>query len=121
VRPCFHGLPDPVVVNRCQQQRLDMPIFAILAVLSSADDWPDIETFAATREDWLVQLLELPGGISSHDTFRRAFRLSKRNQRSDCLPGMRTLAQATGAKLIAVDRKMLRRSRWTSPQKVGAG
>jgi hypothetical protein len=85
VRQCFHDLPDPRVVNRCQHQVLDILAMAILAVLSGADDWTDIEVFAETREDWLAQFLELPGGIPSHDTFRRVFSLFERKQFAVCL------------------------------------
>jgi DDE_Tnp_1-associated len=46
VQQCFHDLPDPRVVNRCLHQLLDILAIAILAVLSGADDWTDIEVFA---------------------------------------------------------------------------
>ena len=53
VRQCFHDLPDPRVVNRCQHRLLDILAIAILAVLSGADDWTDIEVFAETaRIGW---------------------------------------------------------------------
>jgi predicted transposase YbfD/YdcC len=111
VRQCFHDLPDPRVVNRCQHQLLDILAIAILAVLSSADDWTDIEVFAETREDWLAQFLELPGGIPSHDTFRRVFSLFERKQFAVyLLRWTQALAEATGGKLIAIDGKTLRRS-----------
>ncbi len=111
VRQCFHDLPDPRVVNRCQHQLLDILAIAILAVLSGADDWTDMEVFAETREDWLAQFLELPGGIPSHDTFRRVFSLFERKQFAVCLlRWTQALAEATGGKLIAIDGKTLRRS-----------
>jgi predicted transposase YbfD/YdcC len=111
VRQCFHDLPEPRVVNRCQHQLLDLLVIAILAVLSGADDWTDIELFAETRKDWLSQFLELPGGIPSHDTFRRVFSLFERKQFATCLlRWTQALAEATGGKLIAIDGKTLRRS-----------
>jgi predicted transposase YbfD/YdcC len=111
VRQCFHDLPDPRVVNRCQHQLLDIVAIAILAVLSGADDWTDIELFAETRKDWLSRFLELPGGIPSHDTFRRVFSLFDRKQFAACLlRWTQALAKATGGKLIAIDGKTLRRS-----------
>jgi predicted transposase YbfD/YdcC len=111
VRRCFDDLPDPRVVNRCQHRMLDILAIAILAVLSGADDWTDIEMFAQTREEWLKQFLELPGGIPSHDTFRRVFSLFDRKQFALCLlRWTQALAEASGGKLIAIDGKTLRRS-----------
>jgi hypothetical protein len=43
VRQCFHDLPDPRVVNRCQHRLLDILAITILAVLRGADDWTDME------------------------------------------------------------------------------
>jgi predicted transposase YbfD/YdcC len=111
VRQCFHDMPDPRVVNRCQHRLLDILAIAILAVLSGADDWTDMEVFAETRAVWLAQFLELPGGIPSHDTFRRVFGLFERKQFAVCLlRWTQALAEATGGKLIAIDGKTLRRS-----------
>ena len=111
VQQCFHDLPDPRVVNRCLHQLLDIVAIAILAVLSGADDWTDIEVFAEARANWLRQFLELPGGIPSHDTFRRVFSLFERKQFAVCLlRWTQALAEATGGKLIAIDGKTLRRS-----------
>ena len=111
VQQCFHDLPDPRVVNRCLHQLLDILAIAILAVLSGADDWTDIEVFAEARANWLKQFLELPGGIPSHDTFRRVFSLFERKQFAVCLlRWTQALAEATGGKLIAIDGKTLRRS-----------
>jgi DDE_Tnp_1-associated len=111
VRRCFHDLPDPRVVNRCQHRLLDILAITILAVLSGADDWTDMEVFAETRTVWLAQFLELPGGIPSHDTFRRVFGLFERKQFAVCLlRWTQALAEATGGKLIAIDGKTLRQS-----------
>ncbi len=46
---------------------------AIGAVIGGADAWTDIETFGRQRKDWFARFLDLPHGISSHDTFERLF------------------------------------------------
>ena len=108
---CFAGLRDPRVVGRCDHLLLDIVAIAILAVLCGAEDWPDIELFGETRADWLQTFLELPGGIPSHDTFRRVFGALDRNQFAACLfQWTQALHEATGGKLIAIDGKALRRS-----------
>jgi predicted transposase YbfD/YdcC len=69
----FADLPDP----RREQgriHRLDEIVFiATCAVLCGADNWVQIADYAHSKIDWLKTFLTLPGGIPSHDTFRRVF------------------------------------------------
>ena len=56
-------------------------------------------------------LLELPGGAPSHDTFRRVFGLLERNRFAEHLfRWTQALHEATGGKLLGIDGKTLRRS-----------
>jgi predicted transposase YbfD/YdcC len=111
LRTCFAGVEDPRVVGRCDHLLLDVFAITILAVLCGAEDWPDIELFGETREEWLRSFLELPYGIPSHDTFRRVFGALQRNQFSEGLfRWTQALHEATGGKLIGIDGKALRRS-----------
>lgn len=108
---CFAEVQDPRVVGRCDHLLLDIIAITILAVLSGAEDWPDIELFGETREDWLREFLELPNGIPSHDTFGRVFAALERNQFAAALfQWTQALHEATGGKLIQIDGKALRRS-----------
>jgi predicted transposase YbfD/YdcC len=69
----FAALPDPRR-NHGKIHQLDEIIFmAICAVLCGADSWLDIAEYAESKKDWLKTFLTLPGGIPSHDTFRRVF------------------------------------------------
>ncbi len=111
LRVCFGDLKDPRVVGRCDHLLLDIVSITLLAVMSGAEDWPDIEQFGQSRSDWLKTFLDLPGGIPSHDTFRRVLGLLDRKQFATCLfQWTRALHEATGEKLIAIDGKSLRRS-----------
>jgi predicted transposase YbfD/YdcC len=111
LRTCFAGVEDPRVVGRCDHLLLDVIAITILAVLCGAEDWPDIELFGETREEWLRGFLELPHGIPSHDTFRRVFGALERNQFSEGLfRWTQALHEATAGKLIGIDGKALRRS-----------
>src|SRR6185437_1688070 len=69
----FDDLPDP----RREQgriHRLDEIVFiATCAVLCGADSWEQIADYAHSKIDWIKTFLALPGGIPSHDTFRRVF------------------------------------------------
>jgi predicted transposase YbfD/YdcC len=69
----FTELEDP---RRDQGRihRLDEIIFiSICAVTCGADSWEEIAGYAHSKIDWLQTVLTLPGGIPSHDTFRRVF------------------------------------------------
>ncbi|MBX3439682.1 MAG: transposase family protein [Planctomycetaceae bacterium] len=73
-------LPDPRVVERCDHRLMDIISIAILAVFCGADEWTQIEAFGKHRAEWLKSFLPLPGGIPSHDTFRRVFGRLDRQQ-----------------------------------------
>ncbi len=47
----------------------------ILAVLSGADVFVAVATFAKFRREWLERFFELPAGIPSHDTLARVLGL----------------------------------------------
>jgi predicted transposase YbfD/YdcC len=72
---CFGDLPDPRVVGRCDHLLIDIIMVAVCAVLSGAESWSEVEQFGESKQAWLKQYLELAGGIPSHDTFGRVFRL----------------------------------------------
>src|SRR6516165_8232156 len=69
----FADLDDP----RREQgriHRLDEIVFiATCAVLCGADTWVQIADYSHSKLDWLRTILTLPGGVPSHDTFRRVF------------------------------------------------
>ncbi len=67
LQACFEGLHDPRVQGRCDHLLIDILAIALLAVLSGAEDWPDIEQFGTSRHDWLREFLQLPGGIPWHE------------------------------------------------------
>jgi predicted transposase YbfD/YdcC len=111
LRKCFGELRDPRVRGRCDHLLIDILASALLAVMCGAEDWPDVEEFGKRRHDWLKEFLQLPGGIPSHDTFRRVFGLLHRKQFAACLfQWTQALHEATGGKVIAIDGKTARRS-----------
>ena len=69
----FTELADP----RREQgriHRLDEIIFlSICAVTCGTESWEKIASYAHSKLDWLQTVLTLPGGVPSHDTFRRVF------------------------------------------------
>lgn len=111
LKRCFDGLRDPRVQGRCDHLLIDILAITLLAVMCGAEDWPEIEEFGKRRQAWLKTFLQLPGGIPSHDTFRRVFGMLDRKQFAICLfQWTQALHEATGGKLIAIDGKTARRS-----------
>jgi predicted transposase YbfD/YdcC len=69
----FATLPDPRR-DHGKIHMLDEIVFmGICAVLCGADNWLQIADYSESKIDWLSTFLTLPGGIPSHDTFRRVF------------------------------------------------
>ena len=111
LKACFADLRDPRIAKSCDHLLIDILSMAVLAVACGADEWTGMETFARLRYDWLKTFLQLPGGVPSHDTFRRVFGLLDRKQFATCLfRWTQAIHEATGGKLIAMDGKTLRRS-----------
>src|SRR6266849_2049466 len=107
----FAILPDPRIERHRRHKLSDILVIAVCAVLCGAESFPAIEDFGQTRHEWLKQFLELPGGIPSHDTFNRVFRLLDPLQFQACfLSWMQAVAEATVGEVVAIDGKALRRS-----------
>jgi predicted transposase YbfD/YdcC len=69
----FAALPDPRRDHGKIHQLDEIIFMAICAVLCGADSWLEIAEYAESKKDWLKTFLTLPGGVPSHDTFRRVF------------------------------------------------
>jgi predicted transposase YbfD/YdcC len=107
----FAILPDPRIARHRWHKLSDILVIAVCAVLCGAESFPAIEDFGHEREAWLQHFLELPGGIPSHDTFNRVFRLLDPLQFQACfLSWMQAVAEATVGEVVAIDGKALRRS-----------
>jgi predicted transposase YbfD/YdcC len=69
----FAALPDPRR-DHGKVHMLDEIVFmSISAVLCGADSWQEIADYSQSKYEWLKTFLALPGGVPSHDTFRRVF------------------------------------------------
>ncbi len=89
----------------------EMIVMAVIAILCGADGWDDVADFCKVRQGWFKQLLALPRGVPSHDTFGRVFARLDPLQLEELLrQWMNGLNVASGGKLIAIDGKSLRRS-----------
>jgi hypothetical protein len=74
-RACFGDLADPRTGNAQRHDLLEILLIALAATLCGAEGCVDMALFGRAKEPLLRRLLRLEGGIPSHDTFSRIFRL----------------------------------------------
>lgn len=111
VERCFADVHDPRVQASCRHPLLDLLVIVVLGVACGAEDFTDLELFGRKREAWLRTFLDLPGGIPSHDTFRRVLGvLQPKEFAAGLFRWTQALHEATDGKLIAIDGKAMRRS-----------
>ena len=109
----FAQIQDPRCDWRVEHKLLDILVIAVCAVIAEAESFEDIALYARCKRDWLERFLELPGGIPSHDTFRRVLMLSDPDRFERCfLDGVRSVfrVDAGTPRQIAIDGKTVRRS-----------
>jgi predicted transposase YbfD/YdcC len=113
----FQELEDPrSTVNR-RHPLVSVIVIAMLAVLAGAGGPTAIARWAALKEDFLLQVLDLPNGVPRKDVFRRVLMVLKPAAFQACfarwLQSLRIEAVAeTGVEqpILAVDGKTARRS-----------
>lgn len=111
IQECFSDLTDPRMEGKIRHSLLDMVVLTICAVISGADTWVDVEAYAKAKLEWFEDVLELPNGIPSHDTFGRVFSLVSPTELQECFAKwVRTVAGVLEGKVVAIDGKTLRRS-----------
>ena len=107
----FAQMEDPRVERTKQHKLIDIITIAICAVICGADTWVNIETYGRAKYSFLKQLLELPNGIPSHDTFARVFARLNPEQFQQCfLNWVKSISNIIPRGVLAIDGKTLRRS-----------
>lgn len=104
---CFSDLPDPRGRNK-RHPLLSILFIAIAAIACGAEGCVDMADFGVARRKWLRQIVPLPHGIPSHDTFSQVFRFLDPDAFAAAFG---RFAAAFGASLdgvVAVDGKALR-------------
>ena len=117
VVPHFAELEDPRSTVNLQHPLVSVVVIAMLAVLAGAGGPTAIARWAALKEQFLLDALDLPNGIPRKDVFRRVLMALRPGAFQACfatwLTSLRAAAAAaTGVEqpILAVDGKTLRRS-----------
>jgi len=107
----FQDLIDPRSEYNSLHNLSDMLVIALLAIMSGADGWVQIQAFGVSKQKWLATFLSLPNGIPSHDTFGRVFSRLHPDSFERCFQAwMAGLSNVSNGRFIAIDGKALRRS-----------
>ncbi len=106
----FAQVADPRVERTKRHRLRDIIILAICGVICGAEGWVEIEEFGKAKEAWFTELLNLPNGIPSHDTFGRVFaHLDPKQFEASFFQWVQGISQTVQG-VIAIDGKTLRRS-----------
>jgi predicted transposase YbfD/YdcC len=109
----------PLVDHRSQRNKkhkfLEIIVLSILAVLSGADSYDEIEQFGNEKIRFLKIFLELRNGIPSHDTINRVFQMLNPSEFEQCFVNFTNYLRDAGVlkDQIAIDGKTIRGSKDT--------
>jgi predicted transposase YbfD/YdcC len=106
----FAQVEDPRVERTKLHRLRDIIILAICGVICGAEGWVEIEEFGKAKEAFFTELLDLPNGIPSHDTFGRVFALIDPKQFEASFVQWVQGISGTVKGVVAIDGKTLRRS-----------
>lgn len=118
----FKDMEDPRSHVNQRHRLVDVIVISILGVLAGADGPLAIGRWAIMQASWLLQHLQLPNGVPSHDTISRVLQALKPDAFQQCFTAWLTSFQNDGEhdnektsqdkppRQIAIDGKCLRRS-----------
>lgn len=105
----FGSLTDPRVQGRCKHKLSDILFIAFCTLLSNGEDFEDMVEFAEQRLDWLKDILGLPNGIPSHDTFNRVLQMIDPKSLTQLLQADASiLLDGVKGKLVSFDGKKIK-------------
>jgi predicted transposase YbfD/YdcC len=109
-RACFAGLADPRSGNAQRHELDEIMMIALVAMLCGAESCVDMALFGRSKEPLLRRFLRLPGGVPSHDTFSRIFRLLDPAAFETSFARYLSALAAKVEGVVAIDGKTARRS-----------
>jgi len=107
----FSGIHDPRCAGKIEHRLMDVLVIAVCATIAGAESWEDMALYGRSKVAWLGGFLALPGGIPSHDTFRRVFMLIDPETFAQRFTDWAaSLGEGPDREVVAIDGKSLRRS-----------
>jgi len=108
-RACFADLVDPRTGNAQRHDLCEILLIALAATLCGAESCVDMALFGRAKEPLLRRFVRLEGGIPSHDTFSRVFRLLDPDAFEASFGRFVAAFAAPRSEVVAVDGKTARR------------
>lgn len=109
LRSIFGQIKDPRRDVTKLHKLDDILLIGIMAVISGAQTWNEIEDYGVVKEEFLREFLELPYGIPSHDTFNRVLSSIDSQQFEACfIEWVTSLSKVTKGQVVAIDGKTVR-------------
>ena len=116
----FSDITDPRVAGRTTHLLGDILLLSLCAVICGADDFEDIENYGKEKEAFLRSFMPLQGGIPSHDTIDRVFRMICPKQLGSCLHRhSRGILEYLDKYHVGIDGKVLRGTSTSGQKKSG--
>lgn len=113
----FSEVRDPRVVGRCLHPLSDILLIGLCTYLTGGSDYQDMRLFGIERGKELGDLLSLPHGIPSEDTFERVFKSICPDELEKCLRAYgKNILSELSEKQIIIDGK---KQRGVSPTTLG--
>ncbi len=107
----FKDLPDPRIERAKKHRLIDIIVIALGSIMVGGDGFRDMELFGKSKQAWLQQLLDLPNGIPSHDTFGRVFaRLNPKHFHPCFLSWAQAVSKLTQGAVVSLDGKTVKAS-----------
>ena len=85
IKEYFDQIEDFRQAKKCKHRLADILLIGICTYLSNGQDYEDMVLFAQSKATQVEDLLELPNGVPSHDTFNRVFQLLNPGLLRGCL------------------------------------
>jgi hypothetical protein len=85
IQDYFSEVSDPRVQGRCMHLLSDILLLGLCTYINSGSDYQDMYLFATERSASLGDLVSLPNGAPSVDTFERVFKSIVPEELESCL------------------------------------
>ncbi|HRE31634.1 MAG TPA: ISAs1 family transposase [Candidatus Berkiella sp.] len=109
----FSKLEDPRVTNHNTRHKfIDILVLGFVGILCGCNDWEDVVDFAEIKIYLFKDILELPHGIPSHDTFSRVFSMIDGYHFEEIfIEWMKEVYTKTNGEIVSLDGKTIRGAR----------
>jgi predicted transposase YbfD/YdcC len=107
----FADLDDPRTPYLVRHRLGDLLLLTLCATICGAESFYAVEAFGHAKRTWLARLIDLSGGVPSHDTLGRLFAaLDPRAFERRFATWMARVHERTAGEVVAIDGKTLRHS-----------